>query len=325
MKRAFSGIRPSGELQLGNYLGAISQWVEMQNEFDCIYSVVDYHGITTEYDPKTYQQKIKDHLLFYLASGLNPEKCTLFIQSQNPDHTELAWLLNNVTTVSELQRMTQFKDKSEKEKVISAGLFDYPVLMAADILLYDTEIVPVGEDQVQHVELAATIAKRFNHRYGEVFKVPEAKIFKEKARIMSLDDPENKMAKSGEDKSRINMADSDKAIKEKIKRAVTDSGSKIEYKEEKPAISNLLRIYSACSGEKIEEIVTKYKGKGYAEFKEGVAEAVIKKIAPIRDRKKELEANKDLFEKVTGEGLKKAKGISDQVLARAKKAAGILQ
>lgn len=327
MERVFSGVRPSGELQLGNYLGAIRQWVEMQDEYDCVFSVVDYHGITTRYDAKNYQKQIKEHLLFYLASGLDPKKCTLFIQSQNTDHTELAWLLNTVTSTSELERMIQFKEKASKEKFVSAGLFDYPVLMAADILLYDTDVVPVGEDQAQHVELAGTLAKRFNHRFGEIFKVPQVKLVKHTARIMSLDNPEDKMSKSGEggeDKSRINLRDSDEEIKNKIKRAVTDSGKEIEYSPKKRALANLLRIYSACSGEEIEEIVAKFKGKGYAEFKEGLAEAVIKTVAPIRDKKEELEKDDQLFEKVTTEGLKKAKKISTGVLERAKKAAGLL-
>lgn len=324
MKRVFSAVRPSGELQLGNYLGAISQWVEMQDEYDCIFSVVDYHGITTEYDPKTYQRKIKDHMLFYLASGIDPQKCTLFIQSQNSNHTELAWLLDTVTSISELQRMTQFKDKSKKEKVISAGLFNYPVLMAADILLYQTEFVPVGEDQVQHVEIAADIAKRFNNRFGEVFKIPQAKILKKTARIMSLTDPKNKMSKSGEDKARINLSDADDVIMKKIMSAVTDSGKEIEYTEDKPAISNFLRIYSACSGEPIEEIVTKFEGKGYADFKNSLAEVIIKKIGPIREKKMELEKDEELYKKIIFEGLEKAEIISRETLEKAKKAAGLI-
>lgn len=323
-KRVFSAVRPSGELQLGNYLGAISQWVEMQDEYECVFAIADYHAITTEYDPKEFQQKIKDHFLFYLASGVDPEKCTLFIQSQNSDHTELTWLLNTVTTVSELSRMTQFKDKSKKEKTISAGLFNYPVLMAADILLYQTEIVPVGEDQVQHVEIAADIAKKFNRRFGEVFKIPQAKIVKEKARIMSLTDPTSKMSKTGEDKSRIDLSDDDDVIIKKIKTAVTDSGKNIEYREDKPAISNLLRIYSACTDEPIEDIVAKFKNTGYADFKNNLAEIIIKKIGPIRNKKMELEKNEELYKKTIFEGLEKAKLISLETLNKAKKAAGLI-
>lgn len=324
MKRVFSAVRPSGELQLGNYLGAIKQWVEMQDEYDCIFSVVDYHGITTEYDPETYQRKIKDHMLFYLASGIDPQKCTLFIQSQNSNHTELAWILDTISTMSELQRMTQFKDKSQKEKVISAALFNYPVLMAADILLYQTELVPVGEDQVQHVEIAADIAKRFNNRFGEVFKIPQAKILKKTARIMSLTDPKNKMSKSGEDKARINLSDADDVIIKKIMSAVTDSGKEIEYAEDKPAISNLLRIYSACSDEPIEEIVIKFKSKGYADFKNSLSEVIIRKIGPIREKKIELEKNEELYKKIIFEGLEKAEIISRETLEAAKKAAGLI-
>jgi tryptophanyl-tRNA synthetase len=330
-KRVFSAVRPSGELQLGNYLGAISQWVEMQDEYECIFAIADYHAITTEYDPKTFQQKVKDHMLFYLASGIDPQKCTLFIQSQNSNHTELAWLLDTVTSISELQRMTQFKDKSQKEKVISAGLFNYPVLMAADILIYQTDVVPVGEDQKQHVEIAADIAKRFNHRYGakgspsgQVFKIPQVKLVKETARIMSLTDPSKKMSKTGEDKSRINLSDADDVIMKKIMSAVTDSGKEIEYAEDKPAISNLLRIYSACSEEPIEEIVTKFKSKGYADFKNSLAEVIIRKVGPIREKKIELEKNEELYKKIIFEGLEKAEIISRETLEKAKKAAGLI-
>lgn len=375
-KRVFSAVRPSGELQLGNYLGAISQWVEMQDEYDCVFAIADYHAITTEYDPKTFQQKVKDHMLFYLASGIDPQKCTLFIQSQNSNHTELAWLLGGVATVSELGRMTQFKDKTKSERdiakksiekvireiipdyekktgdkidkkleemliektsqklknviieaantKITSGLFNYPVLMAADILLYQTELVPVGEDQVQHVEIAADIAKRFNNRFGEAFKIPQAKILKKTARIMSLTDPKNKMSKSGEDKARINLSDADDVIMKKIMSAVTDSGKEIEYTEDKPAISNLLRIYSACSNELIEEIVAKFKGKGYADFKNSLAEVIIKKIGPIRDKKMELEKDEELYKKIIFEGLEKAEIISRETLESAKKAAGLL-
>ena len=323
-KRVFSAVRPSGELQLGNYLGAISQWVEMQNEHDCIFAIADYHAITTEYDPKSFQQKIKDHLLFYLASGIDPKKCILFIQSQNSNHTELAWILDTITTTSELKRMTQFKDKSQREKVISAALFNYPVLMAADILLYQTDVVPVGEDQKQHVEIAADIAKRFNHRYGEVFKIPQVKLVKEANRIMSLTDPRKKMSKTGEDKSRINLSDVDDIIIKKIKSAVTDSGKKIEYVENKPAISNLLRIYSACSGEEIEKIVAKFKSKGYQDFKNSLAEIIIKKIGPIREKKIELGKNEGIYKKIIFEGLEKAEIISRETLEAAKKAAGLI-
>lgn len=324
-KRVFSAVRPSGELQLGNYLGAISQWIEMQDEYDCVFAIADYHAITTEYDPESFQQKIKDHLLFYLASGIDPQKCTLFIQSQNPNHTELAWILDTITTASELKRMTQFKDKSQKEKVISAGLFNYPVLMAADILLYQTEVVPVGEDQKQHVELAADIARRFNHRFNqEIFKIPQAKLVKEANRIMSLADPSKKMSKSGEDKARINLSDTDDVIIKKIKSAVTDSGKEIEYSEDKPAIANLLRIYSTCSGEKIEDLVVKFKNKGYADFKNSLAEVIIKKIGPIREKKIELEKDEELYKKIIFEGLEKAEIISRETLEKAKKAAGLI-
>jgi tryptophanyl-tRNA synthetase len=263
-------------------------------------------------------------MLFYLASGIDPQKCTLFIQSQNSNHTELAWILDTVTTTSELQRMTQFKDKSQKEKIISAGLFNYPVLMAADILIYQTDVVPVGEDQKQHVEIAADIAKHFNNRFGEVFKIPQVKLVKEANRIMSLADPKNKMSKSGEDKARINLSDADDVIMKKIMSAVTDSGKEIEYVEDKPAISNLLRIYSACSNEPIEEIVAKFKGKGYADFKNSLAEVIIKKIGPIREKKIELEKDEELYKKTIFEGLEKAEIISRETLESAKKAAGLI-
>jgi len=324
MKKVFSAVRPSGELQLANLLGAIGNWVKMQDKYDCTFAIVDLHGITTSYDPKSLQQKIKDYLFFYLAAGLDPDKCTLFVQSKNTDHLELAWLLSIIFKVSELGRMTQYKDKTKKGESPTAALFNYPILMVADILLYETEVVPVGEDQVQHVEVAARLAERFNKRFGEVFKIPKAKLSKTAKRIMSLTDPTSKMSKTGEEKSSINLSDDDQEIKSKIMKAVTDSGSTIAYQEDKPAIANLLRIYSACSGQELEKIVDKSKGKGYADFKKDLAEVVIKTIAPIRDKKIELEKDKALFKKVTAEGLKKAKEVSGRVLENAKKAAGLL-
>ncbi|HMN19190.1 MAG TPA: tryptophan--tRNA ligase, partial [Candidatus Moranbacteria bacterium] len=242
-KRIFSGVQPSGNLHIGNYLGAIKNWVDLQDEYESIFCVVDLHAITVPQDPEKLRRKTLEIAKIYLAAGIDPQKSTIFVQSQVPEHSELMWLLNTVAKMSELEKMTQFKDKSQKEgrEGASLGLFAYPVLMAADILLYDTEIVPVGEDQKQHVELARDLAKRFNHRFGETFVVPQAHIRQEGMRIMGLDDPTKKMSKSASSEyNYIALMDDADTIRRKIKKAVTDSGSEISYGEEKPALRNLL-------------------------------------------------------------------------------------
>jgi tryptophanyl-tRNA synthetase len=327
MKVVFSAVAPSGTIHLGNYLGAIKNWVELQKENQCIFCVVDLHAITTPQDPEKLRNKIMEVAAIYLAAGIDPEKSIVFIQSHNQDHAELAWILNCITHLGELSRMTQFKDKSKENKTnINAGLFDYPVLMAADILLYGTDIVPVGEDQKQHVELARTLARRFNQNYGEVFKIPQAMVRKEGARIMGLDDPTKKMAKSAKSPSNyIALTDPSEIIREKIKKAVTDSGSKIKYDpQNKPAISNLLTIYSLIADKKIDDIVGKYENHtSYAEFKKDLAEAIIKFLSPFQKKYNELMANPDSLQKILEQGTAAAKERSALMLIAAKNKIGL--
>ena len=275
-KIIFSGTAPSGNIHIGNYLGAIKQWVEMQNtgEYQNIFCVVDEHAITVPQDPAKLRSKILEVFTLYLALGIDPEKSIIFVQSSVSEHAELNWILSTITPVGELERMTQFKDKSQKQKNVLAGLLNYPTLMAADILLYKTNLVPVGEDQLQHIELTRTIARKFNSTFGETFAIPEPFINKEGKRIMGLDDPSKKMSKSAENtKNYIALLDSPETIREKIKAAVTDSASEIKYDmENKPAISNLLTIYSLFSRKTITELEKEYDGKNYSVFKNDLAE-----------------------------------------------------
>ena len=291
-KVIFSGIKPSGSLHLGNYLGAIKQWVELQKEVDeAIYCVVDLHAVTVPQEPKILKENILSVAAWYLAFGLNPSKSKIFVQSSRPEHTELAWLLGCNTKIGELFRMTQFKDKSAKSRdVVSAGLLNYPILMAADILIYNATVVPVGEDQKQHIELTRDIAERFNFHYGPTFVIPEPLIQKETARIMSLDDPLKKMSKS--DKSGIGLADTADEIRDKIKRAVTDSGNEVKSGSGKPALTNLLNIYSAVSGKLVKEIEEDYAGKGYGQFKSDLGEEIIEFLKPIQKKHRDLMADK---------------------------------
>lgn len=286
-KTIFSGIKPSGDLHLGNYLGAISQWVKMQNDYNCIFCVVDYHAITVKQDVEALRQRIFDIAKIYIASGIDPEKTTIFKQSDIKEHTELAWIFNCVSArMSDLNKMTQYKDKAGKNENVSVGLFDYPALMASDILLYNTDVVPVGEDQVQHVELTRTIARRFNEQFGETFKIPEVKLQKEGARIMALDNPDKKMSKSSESEaSYIALNDDPAKAAKKIMRATTDSDMEVKFdKEKKPGVSNLLTIYSLLSEKSIEELEEEYKGKGYGDFKKGLAEVVEEFLTNFQER-----------------------------------------
>ncbi|MDP2708879.1 MAG: tryptophan--tRNA ligase [bacterium] len=278
-KTVFSGVQPSGVLHLGNYLGALTQWVEMQNKYNCIFCVVDYHAITVKQAPKELSGRILDVVRTYLAAGINPAKSVIFQQSAITAHTELAWILNCAAArMADLNKMTQFKDKAGNKESVSVGLYDYPVLMAADILLYNTDAVPVGEDQVQHVELTRTLAQRFNRDYGQVFKIPKVVIRKQGARIMGLDDPAKKMSKSASSAANyIALTDSPEVAVKKIRRAVTDSGSEIKYDpKKKPAVSNLLVTYSLLAGISINELEAGYRGKGYGELKKDLAEEVKK-------------------------------------------------
>jgi tryptophanyl-tRNA synthetase len=310
-KIVFSGIQPSGELHIGNYLGAIKRWVESQKTGLNIFCVVDLHAITVPRESENLKEKTLDIAALLMACGIDPSRSILFVQSHNPDHANLAWILNCFLSMGQLNRMTQYKEKSDKKNFVSVGLFDYPALMAADILLYNTTEVPVGDDQKQHVELARDVAGKFNSKYGETFVLPEAVISKTAARIMSLSDPACKMSKSDPDAfSRIGVLDSPESIKEKIKSAVTDSGKEIVYDRKKKAgISNLLQIYSAFSGESVESAEGRFRGLSYGEFKSAVSEVVVKELSYIQKKFKEIRNGGEL-EKTLREGAKKAREIS---------------
>ena len=327
MKRIFSGIQPSGNLHIGNYLGAVSRWAPLQNEYDCIYCVVDLHALTVYQKPEVLREKIFETAAILLASGINPEKGIVFIQSHVKEHTELTWILNTITPIAELERMTQFKDKAKKHREnINAGLFDYPVLMAADILLYNTEAVPVGEDQRQHVELARVIARKFNNLFGKTFKEPQEIIKKESARIMSLSNPNMKMSKSDNDFiGCIDLLDSPDEIREKIKKAVTDSGKEIVFDlKNKKGISNLLTIYSLLSEKSIKELEKEYSGKSYVEFKNDLAEVVIDLLSPFQKKFKQLKKDQDYVRKVLKSGAEKAEVIARIKMAEVKKKVGLI-
>ena len=294
MARILSAIQPSGTLTIGNYLGALKNFVKLQDEHECLFFIVDQHAITVPQDRLELRKKIKELTALYLACGLDPEKATIFVQSEVPGHTQLAWMLTCNTSMGELERMTQFKDKSQKQAAkgqgIGVGLFMYPVLMAADILLYDVDFVPVGDDQKQHLELTRDLAERFNNRFGETFKIPEPLIAKTGARIMSLQEPTKKMSKSDDNpRNFILMTDEPNVIRKKIKSAVTDSDGIIAFdRENKPGLSNLLEIYSVITGESIDSIVARYEGCGYGQFKSDLAEVVVAELEPIQNRMKEL-------------------------------------
>jgi len=324
--RIFSGIRPTGDLHIGNYLGAMKQWIALQEENDCIYCIVDLHAITTPYKKEELQENIIESAVAYLAAGLNPEKSIIFVQSQVKEHSELAWLLETITPLGELKRMTQFKDKSKKHpEYINAGLLNYPVLMASDILLYQTEKVPVGEDQKQHVELARTIARKFNNRFGETFTLPEALISKHGARIKSLQSPKQKMSKTGDQKGCINLFDNPETIRGKIMSAVTDTGKEIAYKpRKKPAVSNLLQIYSLFSERPIPQIEKEFNGKGYAQFKKSLSETVIEALEPIQRKRKELLKREVYVREILTKGQKKAQLIAQSTMEKVKKRMGLI-
>ncbi len=327
MKKVFSGIQPSGVIHLGNYLGAIKQWVVLQDEVDqAVFCVVDLHAITVSQDPEELRQNILSVAALYLAAGIDPAKSIIFVQSSRPEHAELAWILNTVTKMGELSRMTQFKDKSQKTNIESAsvGLFDYPVLMAADILLYGTTDVPVGEDQKQHVELARDLAIRFNSKYGQTFVVPQTLIRKESARIMGLDDPAKKMSKSADSTlNYIGILDDAATISNKIKRAVTDSGSEIKASAEKPAITNLLNIFAEVTGRSIAEIEQEYAGKNYGQFKEVLADAVIKYLDPIQKKYDKIIQDQDGLIKILENGSARAGEIAPKTLTEVKEKIGL--
>ncbi len=323
MKRVFSGVQPTGDIHLGNYVGAMKQFVGLQEEHECFYCIVDLHALTIPQDPDTLRETSYKLAAIYLAIGLDPKKSALFIQSQVSAHAELGWLLACISYFGELSRMTQFKDKSRGKENVSSGLFMYPVLMASDILLYQTDYVPVGDDQEQHLELARTLASRFNNRFGEAFVMPQAIIPKEGARIMSLADPDKKMSKSDEDGSgRINLLDSPDAVKKKIMKATTDSESVIRYDEkEKPGVSNLLNIYSVMGNISVPDVVKKYEGCGYGAFKKDLVDVINGRLKTIQDRYYGF--SEEQLKSILKEGREKAEDASQKTLRDVKQKMGL--
>jgi len=322
-KRTFSGVKPSNEIHLGNYFGAIKNWVEMQDEFDCIFSIVDLHALTVYQKPEDIRKNIFNIAKTYLALGIDSKKSLIFQQSDVKEHAELCWILNTIAKVGEMERMTQYKDKAkEHPENINVGLFDYPVLMAADILLYDTQAVPVGDDQKQHVELARDLAIRFNSLYGETFVVPEPVIKKEGRRIMGLDNPLKKMSKTAPSVlNYISLVDDPEVAKKKIMKAVTDSGNEIKYAEDKPALCNLLTIYSLLSNEKISEIEKKYIGRGYGDFKKDLAEIVANFLIDFQKKFNKI-SDKDVKD-ILAKGAKSASKIAEKKMEKVKEKIGI--
>ena len=323
-KVLFSGMQATGNLTLGNYLGALKNWVTLSDEYECFYSVVDMHSITIRQDPAVLRKRARTLLTLYIAAGLDPEKNCIYYQSHVSGHAELAWILNCFTYMGELNRMTQFKDKAAKHADnINAGLFTYPVLMAADILLDQADVVPVGIDQMQHLELTRDIAQRFNGIYGDVFTVPEAYIGKVGAKIMSLQDPAKKMSKSDENPNgSIYLMDDPDTIMRKFKRAVTDSEGQILYRDEQPGIKNLINIYCACTGKAPDEVVREFDGRGYAEFKPAVGEAVVSVLKPLQDRVEELSKDKAYIDSVIKNNAEKAQYFANKTLRKVQKKVG---
>lgn len=323
-KVLFSGMQATGNLTLGNYLGALKNWVTLSDEYECFYSVVDMHSITVRQDPATLKKRARALLTLYIAAGLDPEKNCIYYQSHVSGHAELAWILNCFTYMGELNRMTQFKDKSAKHADnINAGLFTYPVLMAADILLYQADVVPVGVDQMQHLEITRDIAERFNNIYGEVFTVPEPYIGKVGAKIMSLQDPSKKMSKSDENpNASIYLMDDVDTIVRKCKRAVTDSEAQICYREEQPGVKNLIDIYSACTGKSPDEVVKEFEGRGYGDFKMAVGEAVVSVLKPLQDEVARLEKDKGYIDSIIKNNAEKADYFAMKTLRKVQKKVG---
>jgi tryptophanyl-tRNA synthetase len=321
----FSGIRPTGGLHIGNYLGAMKQWIALQETNECVFCIVDLHAMTTPYNPKELQKNILETTAVYLAAGINPEKSVIFVQSEVKEHAELAWLLGTITPMGELSRMTQFKDKSKQHKdYINAGLFTYPVLMAADILLYKAKAVPVGKDQEQHVELTRTIARKFNQKFGEVFDEPETLMPKAGAKIMSLTNPKRKMSKSDEPKSCISLFDSPEDITKKIMSAETDSGKDVIYNvTKKPGISNLLTIYSLVTDQSIQDIEKQFKGKGYGDFKKSLAKVLVDYLEPFRRKEKELETRDVYVKDILEKGASRAKIIAETTMKEVREKMGL--
>ena len=324
MKRIFSGAQPTGNLHIGNYLGALRNWVALQHEYDSIFCVVDLHAITIPQNPAGLLAKTREVARIYLAAGVDPNVSTIFIQSDVKEHAELAWVLNCVVRIGELERMTQYKDKSKKQREnVSTGLLTYPVLMAADILLYQTDLVPVGQDQKQHLELTRDLAERFNRDYGKTFRVPDAFIPKVGAKILALDDPAKKMSKSDENvNGSITLMDDADAIRRKFKRAVTDSGTDIRFDETRPAVTNLLSMYQLLTGQTPEEIEAHFAGKGYAQLKGDLAEATVEFLRPFQERVRAI--SDEELSRILRDGAEKARVIAAETLRQVKERMGIV-
>ena len=327
-KRVFSGLQPTGQIHIGNYVGAISLWVENQDLYDNIFCIVDLHSLTIPENitPDYLRKKVREVAALYLACGIDPEKSTIFVQSQVHEHAELTWLLNCVTPIGWLERMTQFKAKSAEMETVGTGLFDYPVLMAADILLYDTDLVPVGDDQKQHIEITRDIAQRFNHLYGEVFKIPEGLFRESGARIMGLDNPEMKMSKSiGEVKKRhsIGLLDSEEDIRDAIMRATTDSNMETRYEFASPGVKNLLVLYEVLTGSSREEVEEHFSGKNYGTLKKELVEVVIETLRPIQGKYNEIVNEEGYLESILNKGRERAQEIASATMARVKEHMGL--
>jgi tryptophanyl-tRNA synthetase len=325
-KRVFSGIQPTGNIHIGNYLGAIRYWVASQPVFDNIFCIVDLHAISTPQDPVELRVKIRETAGLLLAAGIDPSQSVLYLQSHVNAHTELAWILNGLVSVGQMQRMTQFKERSRRNgKRVTAGLFNYPLLMAADILLYKTDLVPVGEDQKQHLEFTRQVAQRFNRVYGRTFKIPEPVIPEKGARIMGLDDPSKKMSKSEKDPGHaVNLLDPPEAIRAKIMKATTDSMREIRFDENRPGINNLLVVYELFTGEKREDIEARFSGKGYIELKQDLSDVIIEHLTPIQSRYRALMEDPDDIEQLLVEGAEKVRPIADSVLKTVKRKVGLV-
>lgn len=324
-KVIFSGMQPSGYVTLGNYIGALKNWTKLQYEYDCLFCIVDLHALTVRQVPAELRKHSREFLMQYIAAGLDPEKNIMYYQSHVPAHAELAWILNCFTYMGELNRMTQFKEKSQRyADNINAGLFSYPTLMAADILLFQSDLVPVGKDQKQHLELTRDIAERFNNVYGDVFTIPEPYFGKVGARIMSLQDPMKKMSKSDENQNNfISILDEPKVILNKIKRAVTDSGNEIRYTEDKPGIRNLLDIYCSMADTTIQQAEEHFQGKGYGDFKKEVGEAVVEALRPVQEKYADLQKNKDYIDQMIKNNAERANYLAIKTLRKVQKKVGL--
>jgi len=323
--RIFSGIRPSGQIHIGNYLGAIKQWIELQEKNECVFCIVDLHAITTPYNPKELVKDVFNTLIAYLSAGVYPEKSIIFVQSHVKEHAELAWLLSTIVPMGELSRMTQFKEKSkEYPEHINAGLFNYPILMAADILLYRAEGIPVGKDQEQHIELARTITRKFNQKFGQTFKEPKTLLPKSGAKIMSLTHPKKKMSKSDEAKSYLSLFDSPEELQKKIMAAATDSGKHIKYNPtKKPGVSNLLTIYGLLVGKPIPEIEKQFKKKNYSEFKKSLSKVMIDYLEPFRRKQKELLSREVYVQEILKQGKGRALTIAQSTIQEVREKMGL--